>query len=112
VPASVAWVLYSGGLRFDAHANRKMSALEALGRKKLARAALCRSRSGEDASSMFKRKIPEVLTASPLRVPCPSCAAEVGKDCMTSKGGFSAVHLVRIKAALLVPVLPVRRGAA
>jgi hypothetical protein len=111
VPASAACVLCSGGPRFDAHVNRKRSALEALERKKLARAELRCSRS-RNASSMFKRKIPEVLTASPLRVPCPSCAAEVGKDCMTSKGGLSAVHLVRIKAALLVPVLPIRRGAA
>jgi hypothetical protein len=39
------------------------------------------------------------LKTSPLRLICPFCKAKVGEDCLTSAGGFSAVHIARIKAA-------------
>jgi hypothetical protein len=43
--------------------------------------------------------IPDVLPVSAISLPCPMCGAKPGHDCETTSGGFSAVHLVRLKAA-------------
>jgi hypothetical protein len=43
--------------------------------------------------------IPEVLPISPISLDCPLCGAKPGHDCETTSGGFSAVHIDRIKAA-------------
>jgi hypothetical protein len=43
--------------------------------------------------------IPEVLPVSAISLRCPMCGAKPGHDCETTSGGFSAVHLVRLKAA-------------
>jgi len=43
--------------------------------------------------------IPKRLTVSPESLRCPFCGAEPGKDCATSSGGFSVIHVARIKAA-------------
>jgi hypothetical protein len=45
------------------------------------------------------RSIPEVLPVSPVSLPCPQCGAKPGRDCETTAGGFSAIHIARIKAA-------------
>jgi hypothetical protein len=39
------------------------------------------------------------LKTSPRRLTCPFCKAQAGEDCLTSTGGFSAVHIARIQAA-------------
>ena len=44
--------------------------------------------------------IPEMLPVSPESLRCPLCGAEPGKDCATSSGGFSVIHVARIKASL------------
>jgi hypothetical protein len=46
-----------------------------------------------------RSRAPAVLLTDPLTLPCPFCGAKRGKDCSTSAGGFSVLHLVRIKAA-------------
>jgi hypothetical protein len=43
--------------------------------------------------------IPEILPVSPESVRCPFCGAKSGRDCVTNSGGFSLVHVARIKAA-------------
>jgi hypothetical protein len=43
--------------------------------------------------------IPDVLPTSPLTLVCPLCKAKPGRDCATSSGGLSVVHVKRIKAA-------------
>jgi hypothetical protein len=46
-----------------------------------------------------KPSIPDVLPISPISLDCPLCGANPGHDCETTSGGFSAVHIDRIKAA-------------
>jgi hypothetical protein len=41
------------------------------------------------------------LKTSPLAFFCPFCGAKPKHDCITTKGSFAAVHLLRIKAATL-----------
>jgi len=53
-------------------------------------------------ASVLKGNIPEVLATSALGITCPFCGAKPGLDCMTTSGGFSAVHIVRIKAAAAI----------
>jgi hypothetical protein len=43
--------------------------------------------------------IPEILPVSAISLSCPMCGAKPRQDCETTSGGFSAVHLVRLKAA-------------
>jgi hypothetical protein len=40
-----------------------------------------------------------VLPVSPESLRCPFCGAEPGHDCATSSGGFSILHVARIKVA-------------
>jgi hypothetical protein len=49
-----------------------------------------------------KVRIPLVLPTNPLRLVCSFCGAKRGKECFTTSGGFSAIHVERIKAALLI----------
>ena len=51
--------------------------------------------------AVAKSKIP-VLPISPITLACPFCDAKPGRDCETSSGGFSLVHVQRIKAAAKV----------
>ncbi len=44
-------------------------------------------------------RVPRVIPTDPLKLSCPFCGAKKGKDCATSGGGFSVVHVLRIKAA-------------
>lgn len=44
-------------------------------------------------------RVPAVLPTDPLTLPCPFCGANAGQDCSTSTGGFSVLHVVRVKAA-------------
>ena len=44
-------------------------------------------------------RVRAVPPASPLALACPSCDAKPGQDCLTTSGGFAAVHLARIAAA-------------
>jgi hypothetical protein len=46
-----------------------------------------------------KPSIPAVLATSPVSLRCPFCDAKPGEDCATTSGGFSAIHVERIKAA-------------
>lgn len=48
---------------------------------------------------MVKPIVAIVLPISPITLECPFCKAKPGKDCFTSSGGFSALHVQRIKAA-------------
>jgi len=41
----------------------------------------------------------KLLPVSPLSIPCPHCKAKPARDCYTKSGGFSALHVARIKAA-------------
>jgi hypothetical protein len=34
-----------------------------------------------------------------MSIGCPFCDAEPGRDCLTTKGGFAAVHVQRVKEA-------------
>jgi hypothetical protein len=47
----------------------------------------------------MKGSIPRTLALSPMSIGCPYCGAEPGRDCMTTKSGFAAVHVQRIKDA-------------
>ncbi|MGH9729920.1 MAG: zinc finger domain-containing protein [Candidatus Acidiferrales bacterium] len=47
----------------------------------------------------LKLSIPEVLPSSPVSLACPFCKAKPGRDCATTSGTFSAIHIQRIKAA-------------
>jgi hypothetical protein len=40
-----------------------------------------------------------LLPTSPMTLVCPLCKAKAGRDCVTSSGGLSLVHVARIKAA-------------
>lgn len=40
----------------------------------------------------------QTLRAAPMTVTCPLCKAPRGRDCATSSGGFSVIHIARIKA--------------
>jgi len=53
-------------------------------------------------ASALKGNIPEVLATSPLGITCPFCEAKPGLDCTATSGGFSAVHIARIKAAAVI----------
>jgi hypothetical protein len=52
-----------------------------------------------NAMAKAQPPIPEVLPISPISLDCPLCGAKPGHDCETTSGGFSAVHIDRIKAA-------------
>jgi hypothetical protein len=42
----------------------------------------------------------EYLPISPMKLPCPSCGAKPGHDCVTpAKVRLYVVHLARVKAA-------------
>jgi hypothetical protein len=43
-----------------------------------------------------KRPQLDEAETGPLRLICPSCKAKAGKECLTSPGRFSAVHIARI----------------
>jgi len=65
---------------------------------------------GVSCCGMAKRKpsteaLPPVLPTSPLSLECPFCKAKPGRDCSTSSGGFSVVHVARIKAAAAIDKL-------
>jgi hypothetical protein len=47
-------------------------------------------------------RIPEVLPTSPISLVCPFRKAKPGDDCLTTSGGFSAVHIARVKAAAVI----------
>ena len=49
----------------------------------------------------LKGKIPEFLRTSPMSLLCPTCMSMPGRDCITSSGGFAAIHVARLKAAAL-----------
>jgi hypothetical protein len=51
--------------------------------------------------SKTKLLVPEMLPISPLSLVCPFCRAKPNRDCSTSSGAISVVHLARIKAAAL-----------
>jgi hypothetical protein len=53
--------------------------------------------------------IPDVLPVSPLALACPRCGAKIGKDCLTTSGGFSAMHVARIKAAALADKIKTKK---
>jgi hypothetical protein len=44
-----------------------------------------------------KRPPRDARKTNPLRLICPFCKAQAGEDCLTSPGGFSAVHIARIR---------------
>ena len=50
---------------------------------------------------MAKSEI-RLLPISPITLACPFCDAKPGRDCETSSGGFSLVHVQRVKAAAMV----------
>ena len=41
----------------------------------------------------------DVLSVSPISLVCPLCKARPKRDCSTSSGGFSLLHIARIRAA-------------
>ena len=43
--------------------------------------------------------VPPVLLVSPITLTCPFCHAKPNKDCMTTSGGYSVIHVQRVKAA-------------
>jgi hypothetical protein len=49
----------------------------------------------------LKHGIPKLPT-SPLTLFCPFCGAKPKHDCLTTLGGFAAVHVLRVKAAALI----------
>jgi hypothetical protein len=49
--------------------------------------------------AISKPPIPEVLPTSPMSLDCPFCEAKIGVDCAASSGGFSVVHIARVRAA-------------
>jgi hypothetical protein len=53
--------------------------------------------------------VPDVLPVSPLALACPRCGAKIGKDCLTTCGGFSAMHVARIKAAALADKIKTKK---
>ena len=48
---------------------------------------------------MSDEPIPKILFVRPESLRCPLCGAEPEKDCSTSLGGFSVIHVARIKSA-------------
>jgi hypothetical protein len=48
-----------------------------------------------------KLKIPEFLPTSPMSLLCPTCMPMPGRDCITTAGGFAALHIARVRAAAL-----------
>ncbi len=49
-----------------------------------------------------RRVVPAVIPIDPVTIYCPFCGAKKGKNCLTSKGGFGVVHVLRIQAAALL----------
>jgi hypothetical protein len=47
----------------------------------------------------------KILPKSPVQLSCPFCKAKPGKDCATSEGGFSLLHVARIKKAATLAAL-------
>jgi hypothetical protein len=43
--------------------------------------------------------VPKKLPTGPISLTCPFCGAKPNQDCFTTSGSFSAIHLVRVKAA-------------
>jgi hypothetical protein len=54
--------------------------------------------------TMAKSKVdvPEILPTSPINLTCPFCKAAPSRDCMTTSGGFAAIHVARIQAAAAI----------
>jgi hypothetical protein len=48
-----------------------------------------------------RRAVPKRLPISPLSLTCPRCNAKRNQDCMTTSGGFAAIHIERIQMAAL-----------
>jgi hypothetical protein len=48
-----------------------------------------------------KGVIPGFLRTSPMSLLCPTCMSMPGRDCITTSGGFAAIHVARIQAAAL-----------
>ncbi len=44
------------------------------------------------------------LPTSPMTISCPLCKANPGYECETRSGGFSIVHVARVKAAAIEDV--------
>ena len=55
--------------------------------------------------------IPERLPIGPMSLTCPHCKSKRGKDCTTTAGGFSAIHLERIEMAALADKMAVVRDS-
>jgi hypothetical protein len=53
--------------------------------------------------------IPEELPVNPTSLTCPLCKAKPSQDCTTSSGGFSVLHVDRIKAAAFMDRTKKRR---
>jgi hypothetical protein len=54
------------------------------------------------SAQMAKRPaVPKRLPVSPISLKCPRCEAKPGLDCMTTSGGFAAIHIERIQMAAL-----------
>ena len=47
----------------------------------------------------------DILPMSPLSLRCPFCDTEPGRDCSTTSGGFSVVHVMRVKKAATMDAL-------
>jgi hypothetical protein len=48
-----------------------------------------------------KGETPEFLPTSPMSLLCPTCMSMPGRDCITTSGRVSPLHVARIKAAAL-----------
>src|SRR5580704_1633790 len=62
--------------------------------------------------ALMKSSIPPTLTVSPMSIECPLCDAEPGRHCMTTAGGFAAVHVQRIQEAARINYKQMRNRKA
>ena len=58
------------------------------------------------SDQMTKAKRRTEMPPSPMSLTCPFCKAKPGEDCATGAGGFSALHVARIKAAAISEAKP------
>jgi len=57
-----------------------------------------------------KGEIPKFLRTSPMSLLCPTCMSMPGRDCITTSGRFAAIHVARIKAAVLADKQKISNG--
>jgi hypothetical protein len=46
-----------------------------------------------------KTSISRTVIVKATSIVCPYCDAEAGRDCITTEGGFGAIHIQRVKEA-------------